>query len=414
MSTTYLYICAGIGVVLVFMLLAQICTRNMNDLSITHYKLLLNTPKGLIKSDNKTAANTLVVLRKKLLNGKGVARDSCARLTPLISASIRNLERFIKENPKNAKALCTLELRSDIINQSMQDSMRPGSDWKDQYHTLLDWEENENRMVSNNNVRLEYLIRNLDIIIGMLRRDVCDYGRLNLNKLYDILTVLAEWGCAPNAIANVDDQSADVDDTGLPIFMESRVSIEPMDSRNSMHREAPSRESFASASDTSFGDINERSPVNSSIINGASYYAPVYRAADRSIHLQRKSNFDGQVTDFEIPENANDYSEMLGTTTVLNRASSYYYNKMGSTLLDGSFEGLVERDILGYRQPGHIIRQLYDPSDHFTVNINSCLGKTVSDDELWSQCTQYDMRPKLALDGQPQFMIDGLEHSLHA
>jgi len=81
--------------------------------------------------------------------------------------------------------------------------------------------------------------------------------------------------------------------------------------------------------------------------------------------------------------------------------------------MDASPEGMAERDILGYRQPGHIISQLYDRNDHYTTNVNSCLGKTVGDDELWSQCTQFDMRPKKALDGEAQYMISGLEHSLH-
>jgi hypothetical protein len=93
---------------------------------------------------------------------------------------------------------------------------------------------------------------------------------------------------------------------------------------------------------------------------------------------------------------------------------------MGSTLLDKSLEGSVEMDYLGYKPPGHIISHLYDKSDHYTVNVNACLGKIVSDDvfitELhgqdlseskhYQQCGQHDVNPINALNGRPEKMLD--------
>jgi hypothetical protein len=117
--------------------------------------------------------------------------------------------------------------------------------------------------------------------------------------------------------------------------------------------------------------------------------------------------------ELEIDDNVNDYSELIGQVSVLNRASNDWFNKAGSTLMDNSLEGQAERDILGYRPPGHIISQLYDPSDHYTVNVNSCMGKTVPDELLSAQCTQYDIRPMMALQGEAGGMIANLQDSMH-
>lgn len=355
-----LYVAVGVSVVLIVLMVMRMYFTERTPL---FYKLLVDTPAGLVNYDNKQAADALAAAKKKLLAAKCLASDSCASLKPLLDDSMRNLEQFIKANPRNARDLCTLELRSNIIDQSMQDSVRPGSDYVEQYRTLLDWEDTDNRMMSSNRKIMEHLIKNIDIAIAMLRSDVCDYGRLNLNKLYEILTKLSKWSCI-----EVDDfpieHAANVSlmPASIP-FMPNSVIIEPMDRLDSMHRETP--ESFA-------------------------------------VHA----------TDFEIPENANNYSELLGEATVRNRAGTYHYTKLGSTLLDDGLEGQVEQDILAQQPIGHSIGQLY-ATDHFTINTKSCLGKTVSDDELWSQCTQHDMRPKLALDGEPQYMISKLEHSMH-
>jgi hypothetical protein len=425
MTVEYMYVASGVAIVLVLLLLVQMNNRAKQPKRSQHmhYNVFVDTSHGMIRTDNRNAANNLQMVRDKLVDKKRLASDSCQELVPLIKASMINLIQFINENPKmNAQSLCKLDLRSNIINDSMQNSLLPGHDWKDEFQTVLDWEESENRMVSSARDRMEHLIRNVDIVIQMLRLDVCDYGRINISKLHQILLALNKWACIadenpnaprfPNEYADVDEYTAHKD---LPLYMKSHYTIEPMESKESLHRQKPGRESFASMNDTSFGDIGSRSPINTSLVNSdnTAAFESVYKQLDQSMNKRRQDNFEGQITDLEIPENANDYSELLGQATVINNAYSYHYNKMGSTLLDGSPEGLAERDVLGYRSPGHIIGQLYDRDDHFTPNINSCLGKTVGDDELWSQCTTHDMRPKLALDGEAHYMISGLEHSMH-
>jgi hypothetical protein len=406
MGAGYLYVTSGVAIVLVLLLLVQIhnSSKQPQIPQRKHYNVFVDTSHGMVRLDNHKAVDDLQKVRNKLVDMKRLASDSCQELVPLIKASMLNLIQFIDENPKmNSQSLCKLELRSNIINDSMQNSLRPGHDWKDEFQTVLDWEESENREMSSARDRMEHLIRNVDIVIQMLRLDVCDYGRINISKLYQILLALNKWACIadedpktprfPNKDDNTDEY---ISHNELPLYMKSHYIIEPMESKETLHRQKPVRESFASMNDNSFSDIDNRSPINSSLVNSDNTTAleSVYKQLDRSMNKQRQTNFEGQVTDLEIPENANDYSEMLGQATVINRANSYHYNKMGSTLLDGNPEGLVERDILGYRSPGHIIGQLYDRDDHFTPNIKSCPGKTVDDDELWSQCTTYDMRSK--------------------
>jgi hypothetical protein len=266
-------------------------------------------------------------------------------------------------------------------------------------------------MVSNTSDRLTFLVKNLDIVIAMMRSDVCDYGRIDLTKLYQILMTLNKNACLISELSTRHDETTG----GYTVPMRPRheklfTNNVPMYSREAVVREAPSKEAFASVNDTSFGDIGFKTPMNSRQINSnlTAAYEAVY--SNREL-LKNRSAL--AFNELEIDDNVNDYSELIGQVSVLNRASNDWFNKAGSTLMDNSLEGQAERDILGYRPPGHIISQLYDPSDHYTVNVNSCMGKTVPDELLSAQCTQYDIRPMMALQGEAGGMIANLQDSMH-
>jgi hypothetical protein len=407
MHTEYLYIGSGVIIVLLLLLLAQSYIRRNKRNTNPHgrYEIMVDTPKGLIKSNNEQTTLELEIIRDKLLNTKHLATDRCNKLTYLISESMKNLVNFIQENPKmNSEALCKLELRSSIVNQIMENTIEPGLEWESEYKTLLDWEETERRMVSNTSDRLTFLVKNLDIVIAMMRSDVCDYGRINL-------MTLNKNSCLKNDISTRYDETTrrytvPMRPTNEKLF----ANIVPTYSRENTNREAPNREAFASVNDTSFGDIGSKTPINSRQINSnlTAAYEEVY--GNREL-LKKRSAL--ALNELEINDNVNNYSELIGQVSVLNRASNDWFNKAGSTLMDNSLEGQSERDILGYRPPGHIISQLYDPSDHYTINVNSCMGKTVPDEILSAQCTQYDIRPMMALQGEAGGMIANLQDSMH-
>jgi len=229
MRIAYLYIGSSISIILIILLILQFKSTPQHKPKIK-YKVLLDTPKGLKQISNRQAADELANIKKMLNKRKLSANNSCARLVPLIKSSMQNLTKFINQNPHlNSNALCNLEIRSDIINQSMQNNLKPNgnSDFK----TILDWEEQEHRMTNSTVERMEYLIRNLDIVIKMLRANVCDYGRLNLSKLYHILLELNKLACGDPHKFPIMIKNGKFKYKKIPVRSLIEFEIEPMQSR---------------------------------------------------------------------------------------------------------------------------------------------------------------------------------------
>ena len=227
------------------------------------------------------------------------------------------------------------------------DSITPNAyEYSISYQSLLEWESHERDMPQTQAELLQHLIKNIDIAVVMLRSEVCNNGRIDLTKLYDILEGMnqqilqAERSSEPVQTARQlaqSEQPIKPNPTKAPLFMRDSYTMESFDSKETKKRELPKKGGFA------------------------------------------------------------------GIGSYLQKEIDYMRVK---NLADNSLEGTVEQDILGYRPPGHMVAQLYDKSDHYTVNVNACLGKTVPDDELWEQCTSYDMKYIDALNGEPQKMLD--------
>lgn len=345
MQPEILYILTALVIILLICLLISFISnkqKNIIDLSENeNYNILIDTPKGLIKTTNQKAIVELEFIKNQLLHRKHLINNSCSDLKPLIQDAMRHLHKFISENPKmNSEALCKLELRNNIINEIMERTIEPDNNWETEYKTLLDWEETERRMSTNICELLIFLIKNIDITIAMMRSEICDFGRIDLNKLYHLLLKINDT-VGMHGTINIEyfKEDKELNKTKNATYIEL-TELPETDIRTNMEKGLPSRESFGSVK----------------------YY---------------------------------DMSNNEDLTQVIS----------SNRLLDNSFEGNVEKDILGYKPPGHIISQLYDKSDHFTTNVNSCLGKTVSDDKLWEQCTQFDIRPMMALQGHANGLI---------
>jgi hypothetical protein len=416
-KVSYLYFGSTIIVVLILLLFVQLYKRkDVQPIEVLKkYQIVIDTPKGLIRSSNIRAAHELSIVRDQLIKKVQSTPNSCLTLVPLIQKSITNLFKFINENPRiNSEALCKFELRSDLVTQAMNDSVTPRAlDWESTYKTIVEWEEKENDMKINPRGRLVYLIKNIDIVVAMLRNDICDYGRINLTKLYEILTELNTQLCKNGSEFTVhpsDELYNEIDFKSkreklhamknMEIkYNPDQMSIKPFDGHTTLNREPISKEAFGSINDIPFADLGYGSTINVAA-NDSNAFNKVYKNTRGYMNM-------------DIPDNINDYSELVGQASLLNNVYNKTRNQPGSTLLDRSIEGTVERDILGYKSPGHIISQLYDSSDHYTTRVNSCLGKTVSDDELWANCTKYDMRAKKALDGEAGYLITKLDQSYH-
>lgn len=365
LKTTFLYVGASLAILLIILLIIQMCRKNqkINREFNKRYNVIVKTPKGLVRADNESVANELEIVKDHLYKNAAGAQENCEDLTPQINRAMKNLAIFIKDNPAdNTEALCSLELKADIVNQYMQDSIVPDQrDWATSYKTLLDWEEYERDLPKHPMERLKYLINNLDIIIKLLRFDLCNNGHIDLEELHKILLTMNVQICKTGSMYAPDGQQIVYGEDPysrynrpppLPLFIKDQYSLEPFDSHAVRPRALPKRGSFAK-------------------INNSLHRPP-------SLFLS---------TDRLVP--TNDFSGIGETITIG----------------DNSFEGDVERDILGYKPPGQIISQLHDSSDHYTVNVNACGGKTVPDDELIKQCVSRETPLFNALAGDATQML---------
>jgi len=307
--------------------------------SPSDHKIIVETPKGLIKIDPYTISNKLQSIKTQLINNKNGVSDSCKKLTDLLDQSITNLHHFIRENPKmNSRALCQFEFKNNIIEQTLSENNPDPIIWENNYKTILEWESDERHRQSNQE-KLAYLIKNIDIAIKLLRKNVCHFGHINLIQLYQILAHAIDQVCT----------------TGHHFILDKLT-----DPLTDLHQIKRPRPHFSSVS-----------------------------------FQKNQFHVEPFVTSYETP------------------IRCQYQPSYGSSLLDDSIEGKVEQDILKQKTPGHLISLLDDKSAHYTTNVNACLGKTVSDDQLWSQCTVQDMKLKKALQGEAQYMISDLDQSYH-
>ena len=368
---TSLYIGSALAIVLVLVLVIQLFKqdRKLKRDSDKRYSILVDTPKGLVKVDNSALAIELERIKKLLTVNIAGATDRCADLTPMLNTSIRNLAEFIQENPTmNEEALCGLELRAELINSYMVDSIKPDErDYATSYKSITDWEEYERDMPANANERLKFLIGNLDVAIQLLRNDVCNNGRLSLTRLYDLLLRMNEQICIDGSMSDPNIQYGNPPfnrydrPPRLPDLVKSSHTVEPFESREVVPRHRPEKNDFGKMK---IIPANVRKPTFSYL-----------QSTDRLWPTDIAGN-----ADYTAPKEV----------------------EVG----DRSFEGSVERDILGYKPPGHMISQLYDASEHYTVRVGSCGGKTVSDAALVKECVDPSLSYFKALTGDGSEMLD--------
>lgn len=67
-------------------------------------------------------------------------------------------------------------------------------------------------------------------------------------------------------------------------------------------------------------------------------------------------------------------------------------------MLDNSFEGSVERDIISQRAPGYFMGYMRQ-DDNYTTWRAACMGNCPDDDKLWNECIAYDVSLQGALRG---------------
>jgi hypothetical protein len=263
----------------------------------------------------------------------------------------------------------------------------------------------------------------------MLRNNICYEGMIDFEMLYRILKRMGENIKTTGVYSKHDLNGQGIIPDGtnyytqsniphrVPIRQHAETITSPLNALDDTEA-IPRKPVHIKDLGTMFGmTINDTPTVNDSSTHRETFTSthedPVYYQKKWSHNDIFKPHRDDKL---EIAEDVNNYSELLGQVTARN-TSTYadYIANTGEkdTLFNNTFGGLVEKDVLGYRPPGHLIGSLYNANDHFTVVQNGCLGATPSDEKLWQQCTSHDTALLDAINGEPWGMLSGLNGTIH-
>ena len=174
----YLYIATAVTIILLIGLSYQMFKKNEKIVrsSIKHYNILVNKKSDLIKANAEETANDLEKIKQKITDVRGIIVSK--NYTDKINNVLSNLADFIDSNPSQSyNVLCQLDLRADVLQQEMADYTN-GRISKDLLSDI-DLESPEQR--------LDFMLKNIDVTIALLRNNVCSNGYIDLDALENIL-----------------------------------------------------------------------------------------------------------------------------------------------------------------------------------------------------------------------------------
>lgn len=180
-TVKHLYIGSAIAIILVIVLIAQTTFKKKINYS-ADAKIAIKTSKGLIKMNSQYIADELARLAAELDKHNGFERTG--RHYKLIEEVMRNIREFIKRNPKND--LTKRDLQTQIIHKALSDWAHIDSQ-ANGYNTIMDFDSLDHGTDSD---RFEYMLKHVDVLIEMLKRDICDDGVIDLVGLEKLLHML--------------------------------------------------------------------------------------------------------------------------------------------------------------------------------------------------------------------------------
>jgi len=182
-SVKIIYVSTALIIILVILLLIQSLSK-----ADTKYqagaKIAIKTSQGIIKMRAEQVKDQLTNLYAELSRHEGYVRTS--KYSMEIDQVLHNLRVFIEKNP--GTNLCQLGVKTRILDQAMYDRITPHqSDQKLAHASIISHDELE---YGTEDQKFSYLLRNIDLLIGLLKRHVCDNGMLDLQALEDLLRKL--------------------------------------------------------------------------------------------------------------------------------------------------------------------------------------------------------------------------------
>jgi hypothetical protein len=186
MEAENLYIISAIAVVLIVVIIARSLAGRQHRLN-TNAKVAVKTSRGLIKMNNDALAELLARIQADLMRHQGKTRTTKYELE--INNVLEQVRTFIKQNPHDT-TMCRGSDKADIIDQAMSDTVTPHqSDYHLAHAAVLSHDDLE---YGSDSQQFDYLLKNIDVLIWTLRRDVCDGGMIDVDALELLLRKLDE------------------------------------------------------------------------------------------------------------------------------------------------------------------------------------------------------------------------------
>lgn len=303
----YLYIATAVTIILLIGLMYQMLKKNETIVrsSYKHYNILVNKKADLIKTNAAETADELERIKQKITDVRAIVSKNYSNE---INQVLANLSDFIDSNPTQSYGvLCQLDLRADVLQQKMADYTK-GRISQDLLSDI-DLQSPEQR--------LDFMLRNMDVTIALLRNDVCSNGYIDIDALENILTAVNKSIGKPEFENDGQNEITPSDryEPKLPFYIMDSPAIEPMKSRANINRIQPNMKSFQADSGISF---------DAEYPTGMEYLRSHYNSSDHYTVNQGRCDgpSDGQLTGnclgFELDGRralAGDHQALLGSET---------------------------------------------------------------------------------------------------
>lgn len=321
------------------------------DLNLT---VLVKTKDGVFSVDKKAVSASLKEVKEGLVASAVAATRSDAkkRIADLTSS----LRDFIKKYPDSAVAACRI-VRTDDQSNYMNQSIDPTFAYVKGYAAVLQTEEIERNLVELQEPKalFNYLLQNFDLIIQLLAVDVCPDGVLDLEKLeMYLLDINKEIEILQKEYEN----SIQTAENHIPEQLKLRLPI----------------------------DLQKKPAAFANDI-------------DRILDAHGESTGVAPYTEKNLWFKSRRMIEPFDSRPYLPRARPQLHKFVG-------FEESIDKDLMGYKPPGHFIRSLNDHHEYYTVDVNACLGHYVPDEWYGKECGGDTRNMTAALDGNPFPMLD--------
>lgn len=346
--------------------------------------VVIDTPKGLIRISNIQLASELERIKEKMLKipaidtkvDKVESNQTHLRINKAIAGLLSFIRNFESDQPIEEYRIRLLHRIDDKIASNL---VTPSIG----HQTLLD----DDGIIEKHTTKksLDLLIKHIEKCSSILKSKNCNFGRINLQELYELLHIL-HHRVGVRYSPDLYHTDAYNDNPNYSIRNEVSASLYNSNthSYNLSQKEYTPEKSFSFSLSTVEPMESMKNPrnVERSFKNSQ-------KNLSKNRHRTTTSQPDPNVID-KLIVNLDDPDAILTEQTGLtnrifmeneiNRADA----EMESEHLAVDFGFMDKSDLIGYSAPTTIVTKLGKMDRNYTTS--RCQGTTPSDEELWSEC----------------------------